>query len=836
MASGNRPSKSSNSNKRSNMKSDTGKDSGQTRREPLIDSRMRTDITAVLVAVCGLALLFSVLAPDTGILSNYLSRFLLLGFGVGAYVLPIAVFLWAVGIFIDRKSRILIRSIIGFGIIILALLALFALFTSGAKDDPSAIFVSSSLMTHGGYLGGAIAYALLKLVGFAIALVILIGIVLVGTIILGFSLRRTFRRARDNGVTRRLSQGRRTAPEKRSLGTRPLLHSGSDDGYPHESGEPDDGFDDGYPDEDDEDAYDADFDEQDGDLDDPASDVGATKVLSESEQPSDSSDDGAEDMTIRLERDEDADRPWHSRRTVRLDGEKASSAEPSRKGRRPRNSALHRGDDALDDAEGFQLPDPALLKHSTRTEKLSKAEQKALKETARRLQQTLADFNLDVDVVGWVSGPTFTMFKVDMPSGVRLARITSLQNDIALALAAESVRIFAPIPGTSLVGIEIPNKKRSTVLLGDVLDSVSGGPLMLGIGKDVEGNAISADLARMPHLLIGGTTGSGKSVAINAMLISILMRATPDEVRLILIDPKRVELSVYNGIPHLYVPVVTNPKEASSVLAWATIEMDRRLKVFERAEARDIGVYNGKVRSGELEDETETMPYIVVVIDELSDLMMVAGKEVEGSITRIAQLARAAGIHLIVATQRPSSNVVTGMIKANIVNRFAFKVATGLESRVILDQNGAERLIGLGDLLFLDSGGGRPKRIQGCYVSDKEISDVVGKLKEQGEPVYHDEILQTQAQVSTSQASLGASSDDDPLLWEAAELVVESQLGSTSNIQRRLKVGYSRAGRIMDQLYEKGIVGPPDGSKPREVLISDVLELETLRAFDEEDV
>ncbi len=382
MASGNRPSKSSNSNKRSNMKSDTGKDSGQTRREPLIDSRMRTDITAVLVAVCGLALLFSVLAPDTGILSNYLSRFLLLGFGVGAYVLPIAVFLWAVGIFIDRKSRILIRSIIGFGIIILALLALFALFTSGAKDDPSAIFVSSSLMTHGGYLGGAIAYALLKLVGFAIALVILIGIVLVGTIILGFSLRRTFRRARDNGVTRRLSQGRRTAPEKRSLGTRPLLHSGSDDGYPHESGEPDDGFDDGYPDEDDEDAYDADFDEQDGDLDDPASDVGATKVLSESEQPSDSSDDGAEDMTIRLERDEDADRPWHSRRTVRLDGEKASSAEPSRKGRRPRNSALYRGDDALDDAEGFQLPDPALLKHSTRTEKLSKAEQKALKEPA----------------------------------------------------------------------------------------------------------------------------------------------------------------------------------------------------------------------------------------------------------------------------------------------------------------------------------------------------------------------------------------------------------------------------------------------------------------------
>lgn len=486
--------------------------------------------------------------------------------------------------------------------------------------------------------------------------------------------------------------------------------------------------------------------------------------------------------------------------------------------------------------EGFDLPEPTILRTSSDTGKLSRNQQMSLKDVARHLQQTLADFNLDAKVVGWVSGPTFTMFKVDMPAGVRLTKITGLQNDIALALAAESVRIFAPIPGTSLVGIEIPNKNRSTVLLGDVLKSMKGGPLMLGIGKDVEGDAISADLAKMPHLLIGGTTGSGKSVAINSMLISILMRATPAEVRLILIDPKRVELSVYNGIPHLFVPVVTNPKEAASVLAWATIEMDRRLKLFERAESRDIGVYNSKVQAGKLEEDAEELPYMVIVIDELSDLMMVAGKEVEGSITRIAQLARAAGIHLIVATQRPSSNVVTGMIKANIVNRFAFKVATSLESRVILDQNGAEKLIGLGDLLFLDSGGGKPKRIQGCYVSDSEIATVVSDLKEQGEPEYHDEILSTQATVTSSTSvSNGGGEDDDPLLWDAAELVVKSQLGSTSNIQRRLKVGYSRAGRIMDQLYEKGIVGPPDGSKPREVLVGDTVELETYRAFDEHD-
>ncbi len=489
--------------------------------------------------------------------------------------------------------------------------------------------------------------------------------------------------------------------------------------------------------------------------------------------------------------------------------------------------------------EGFVLPPQNLLKTTSGAqEKNSKSGQSELKQIALHLQETLESFGLYVHVVGWVHGPTFTMFKIEMPTGVRLTRITGLQDDIALALAAESVRIFAPIPGTSLVGIEIPNKRRNPVLLGDVLRDTEGGPLMLGVGKDVEGNVIAADLAAMPHLLIGGTTGSGKSVAINSMLMSLLMRATPTEVRMILIDPKRVELSLYNGIPHLYVPVVTDPKEASAALAWATIEMDRRLKVFQKAGTRNIALYNAMVQEGRLEEDATELPYIVVVIDELSDLMMVAGKEVEGSIVRIAQLARAAGIHLIVATQRPSANVVTGLIKANIINRIAFKVSSSLDSRVILDQNGAEKLVGLGDLLFLRGDGGEPQRIQGCYVSEDEIHATVQHLKEQGEPEYHDEILRTAVTAHGSleaSADDGAQGDDDPLLWEAAEIIVNSGIGSTSNIQRRLKVGYSRAGRIMDQLEAKGVVGPPVGSKPREVLVEDILELESLRGLDEYD-
>ena len=490
--------------------------------------------------------------------------------------------------------------------------------------------------------------------------------------------------------------------------------------------------------------------------------------------------------------------------------------------------------------EGFVLPSFDILKAPSNGGEVTQSEE-SLKAKAEKLKETLEEFGIKANVVGWVPGPTVTLFKVDLPAGVRVSRITALNDDIALALAAPGVRVFAPIPGTTYVGIEIPNDDRQTVLLSEVLGKAKKGPLQMAIGKDVEGNAITANLATMPHLLIGGTTGSGKSVAINAMITSILMRATPSEVKLILIDPKRVEFTPYNGIPHLYVPVVTEPKEAASALTWGVAEMESRLKLFSEHKVRNIEAYNSMVqkmskRDREAADLSE-LPYIVIVIDELADLMMAVGKEVEFSISRIAQLARAAGIHLIVATQRPSTNVVTGLIKANITTRIAFNVASGIDSRVILDTGGAESLIGLGDLLFSKPEFSKPLRVQGCFVTEDEISALVQHLKEQGEPEYHNDILKTNlinvAEGGNGNYGNGAAGDDDSLFWEAAEMIVNAQHGSTSSLQRRFKIGYARAGRIMDMLEEKGIVGAQNGSKPREVLV-DMSELEQIKALESE--
>jgi S-DNA-T family DNA segregation ATPase FtsK/SpoIIIE len=483
--------------------------------------------------------------------------------------------------------------------------------------------------------------------------------------------------------------------------------------------------------------------------------------------------------------------------------------------------------------EGFVLPAIGLLAKTSESASGHKASDTEQRSTAQAIVDTLATFDIPARVVAWVAGPTVTLFEVEIAKGVRLSRITALADDLALSLAASTVRILAPIPGKALVGIEVPNVRRSSVTLGDVLAPAGeGGPLLLAIGKDVAGAPVLADLATMPHLLIGGTTGSGKSVAINAMLMSILMRTTPAEVRLILIDPKRVELAAYNSVPHLYVPVVTEPKEAASALAWSVSEMERRLKVLQGAGAKHIGQYNGMVQSGKGPEGAAELPYLVIVIDELADLMMVAAKEVEDSVVRIAQLARAAGIHLVVATQRPEANVVTGIIKANITNRIAFNVASSIDSRVILDQPGAEKLVGLGDMLFSTPAWPKPKRIQGCLVAEDELEAVVAHLQKQAAPDYHEEILHLK--ISSVGGGVDNGGEDDPLVWEAADITVTSGLGSTSMLQRRLKVGYARAGRIMDMLEMKGIVGPPDGSKPREVLV-DVEDLQAIRMFERND-
>ncbi|MGZ4145653.1 MAG: DNA translocase FtsK, partial [Actinomycetota bacterium] len=412
--------------------------------------------------------------------------------------------------------------------------------------------------------------------------------------------------------------------------------------------------------------------------------------------------------------------------------------------------------------------------------------------------------------------------------------VMSLANDIAYALATPEVRMLAPIPGRSAIGIEVPNKERELVTLGDILRSPKASedlhPLLVGLGKDISGEAVLVNLTQMPHLLIAGATGAGKSTCINSLVSSVLMRARPDQVRLILVDPKRVELSHYNNTPHLLAPVITHPKRAADALGWVVREMENRYEALAQNGQRQIDQYNDAVRAGRIRKDglpvSEEMPYILVVIDELADLMMVAPRDVEDAICRIAQMARAVGIHLLVATQRPSVDVVTGLIKANIPSRIAFATASQADSRVVLDQGGADKLIGFGDMLFLPASMGKPRRVQGAYVTEPEIEAVVGFCRRQGDPEYADGIAQVVTGGGASDVELGS---DDDLLDQAMELVVRSGLGSTSMLQRKLKVGFARAGRLMDLLEERGVVGPSVGSKAREVLITPD-ELEEMRA------
>ena len=453
-----------------------------------------------------------------------------------------------------------------------------------------------------------------------------------------------------------------------------------------------------------------------------------------------------------------------------------------------------------------------------------KGGKKAVTETASKLQKTLYSFGVSAKVENVSVGPAITRYELKPAEGVRVSKIANLADDIALNLAAESIGIEAPIPGKQAVGIEIPNTENEVVHLRDIIASDSfqnhKSKLAFALGKDVAGKEVVADIAKMPHVLIAGATGSGKSVCINTLIASIIYKAKPSEVKLLMVDPKVVELSVYNGIPHLLIPVVTDPKKAAGALAWAVQEMINRYNLFAQKGVRDIKGYNEAV---EKEGETGKLPQIVIIIDELSDLMMASPKEVEDSICRLAQMARAAGMHLVIATQRPSVDVITGVIKANIPSRISFAVSSQVDSRTILDMVGAEKLLGKGDMLFYPSGAPKPTRIQGAFVSDKEVEKLVDFLKSQGEVTYSDEILEQIENSDKTDKELAEEDEDqtsDPLLMEAIETVVETQQASTSFIQRRFKVGYARAGRIIDQMEERGIISGYQGSKPREVLMS----------------
>lgn len=862
--------------------------------EPLVEPSANRDIAGVVIAVLAIASFIAVISPATAPVTAAVAGFYHLGFGLGAYVLPIVILLFAATLFLGDDSPLNVRSVAGGAVVFVAVVSILSLMVPGTSDSCDLMFMPQNLSASGGYIGAFIASALQNALGKPIAMVVLLGLAVVGFVIIGFSVGGVLRSARDRAAD--FAERRRADVNESPWGddealsvpgiARPhlsiLRQKSSDAAVTTVMGSEVDPI----------------LDDEDED-EDPFVDVSdaveaerakttllprrhAKKGKAAPKLNTSEPDPSWSESEIELTEgdDEDDETPIESAKTTLLprrhtkraqvtgqlsmeddpakideseppfavnpvsaapqipdflkhpkvaDASAASAIEASAASDGGADSAS--ADNEVEEEDGLKLP-PLEILHANPQSASSASSDKELEQTAESLQSTLLEFGRSARVVGWIAGPTVTTFKLQPGEGERVSKISSLEDDIALSLAAQSVRIFAPIPGTSLVGIEIPNRKRQNVNLGDVLPYVKGGPLELAIGRDAEGTPVVADLAKMPHLLIAGTTGSGKSVMINSIITTLLMRALPEDVRLIMVDPKRVELAGYNGLPHLYVPVVTEPKQAASALQWAVSEMERRLKVFERLNVRKISTYNEKQAAGEFEhydNPPQKMPYLVIIIDELSDLMMVAGKDVEASIVRIAQLGRAAGIHLIVATQRPSSNVVTGLIKANITNRIAFNVATGIDSRVIIDQMGAEKLTGLGDMLFSKVDWGKPRRIQGCFVSDDEINEIVEFVKSQSEPDYHEEILSAVAPASMSMAGGGGivrtgvaePQDDDPLIWEAAHIVVESQLGSTSGLQRRLKVGYARAGRIMDMLEEKGVVGPPDGSKPREVLLDE---------------
>lgn len=746
-----------------------------------------------LAVVCALGLL----GDRAGVVGRLLESALAVLLGVFRYVVPILL-IW-IGVALARMTASERSGRVAFGLSLLTIA-----FAGAAHLSGSAVGFGSldDLRGSGGVLGAAVAEPLRRLIDdpatwAVLLLVMLFAVMIVGNIGLGQVLRWAW-----TG----LSALGRALRDAASRGVRSLQRVGADPEPPSFGAE----------------QYD--LDASDGD---PAT-VG--ELLAEDGGPVPGLDPAAPGFGEAVPDEADPTAPVFEPSPAQFaeppEGDvvptpvpaaRASSTSAASDGKRPR----------------WKLPKQSLLKRSG-AQQVDRAQ---LSAAAAALVAALANHGVETQVTGWEPGPTVTRFELKLGPGVKVSRVTSLHKDIAYAMAAADVRILAPIPGRSAIGVEVPNSDRHLVALGDILASKSAAeamhPLEVAMGKDISGREVMQNLATMPHVLIAGATGAGKSSCINTVITSLLMRSTPDQVRMILVDPKRVELGQYDGLPHLLTAVVTNPKKAANALAWAVKEMERRYDVLSEAGFRDITGYNAAVLDGALHDDEsellgndqphEQMPFIVVVVDELNDLMMVAARDVEESITRLAQMARAVGIHLVIATQRPSVNVITGVIKANIPSRLAFAVSSLADSRVILDQPGAERLVGQGDMLLLTANSSNPRRIQGCWVSEAEISQAVAHWRRQAPDVSYVEGVEGSEEQDGAAMLPGGTTgdaDDDELLRQAMAIVVETQLGSTSMLQRKLKVGFARAGRLMDLLEQRGVVGPSHGSKARDVLMT----------------
>jgi S-DNA-T family DNA segregation ATPase FtsK/SpoIIIE len=752
---------------------------------------------AVLGVLCALAIYLDIAGPlgdaiDTG-----------LGWvvGLGRFLLPPALIAAGVVLIRRNESEHRFRVTIGGVIIVVSVLGLLHLARGGGEMTASV----DALKPAGGWIGAAIGQPLRSLLGVVGATVVLLAIGLGGVLIAtGMTLPLLIRRIRGGMNTVAAPAGRAA---KRVMSE---MSTVADDDAARASA---------------------------GNLDDrPAFFDQAEPEVPTEPAPVDNShvpefDPGAPRPALYdFASDEPSATPAAKKKSPRKDSEKQAenvAPAPREVVSTPQGDELNLGPAAR--RGNWNLP-PANLLANTPSQAIDRA---AVEERGRLLESSLASHGVDTKLVGMTVGPTVTRYELELGSGVKVARVTSLDRDIAYAMAATDVRILAPIPGRSAIGVEVPNTSRQLVSLGDLMSSpeakAATHPLDVAVGKDIAGRAVFMNLATTPHLLIAGATGAGKSSGLNCIITSLLMRTTPEQVRLILIDPKQVEMGQYGRLPHLLTQPVTNPKKAANALSWAVKEMERRYDLLVEVGFRDIGGYNAAYDRGDLvpepgtDKEYERLPFIVVVVDELNDLMMVAARDVEDSITRIAQKARAVGIHLIIATQRPSVNVITGVIKANIPARMAFAVSSLTDSRVILDRPGAEKLVGKGDMLLLPGNTNVAQRVQGSWVTEDEVRAVVAHWRRQAPEVVYVSGIEGDAGSSGGGGVLGGSTgddDDDELLKQAIELVVTSGLGSTSMLQRKLKVGFARAGRLMDLLEQRGVVGPGEGSKARAVLMT----------------